>query len=350
MNNTLKKLLRTLLSIGILVGAMWYTLRDVDFAKLTDAMSKANYWWVFAPLPLMIISHYLRGLRWTTLMLPIQAGLSVWNSFSGVMVGYFLNNLVPRSGELVRPYLLSKRERIRFSTAIATIVVERVLDVLSLGLFILGTIYYSQSRLLAALPDVGGKLVNALVVLPAGMIVAITLLLTTNIGEWMLRHTVKRFSEPLYLKLHNYLEAFTNGFSIFKSPGLWWRVVAETVGIWIAYSVPMYLSFIAFGFDTRYGLSFLDANLIFTISTVAYLIAPTPGAFGVYHTLVSQGLTRLFSVPPAEALAFAFVTHGVGYVVQLLLGGGFLLYEQSRGFHLDAVRGSGEEPASAVSS
>jgi glycosyltransferase 2 family protein len=348
MNNTVKKTLRTSISLVILAGAMWFTLRDVDFAKLTAAMSKANYWWVFAPIPLMIVSHYLRGLRWTTLMLPIQSGLSVWNSFSGVMVGYFLNNLVPRSGELVRPYLLSKREGIRFSTAIATIVVERVLDILSLGLFILGTIYYSQSRLLAALPDIGDKLVNALVILPTGLIVGITLLLTTNIGEWMLRTAVKRFSEPLYIKLHGYLGAFINGFSIFKSPGLWWRIVAETVGIWVAYSVPMYFAFMSFGFDTRYGLSFLDANLIFTISTIAYLIAPTPGAFGVYHTLVQQGLVRLCGVPAEEALAFAFVTHGVGYVIQLLVGGGFLLYEQSRGFHLDAVRASDSDDAPAT--
>jgi uncharacterized protein (TIRG00374 family) len=338
MSNTLKKVLRTSGSFAILVLALWYTLRGVDFARMTEAVSKANYWWVLSPVPLMVLSHYLRGLRWITLMIPIQAGLSVWNSFSGVMVGYFLNNLIPRSGEVVRPYLLSRRERIRFSTAIATIVVERVLDVLSLGIFILGTIYYSQSRLLAALPDVSDKLINSLVILPLGLIVGIVLLLTTNIGEWTLRVSIKPFSERLHVKLHNYLEAFINGFSIFTSPGLWWRVIAETVGIWMAYSVPMYLAFIAFGFEQHYNLTFLDANVIFTISAIAFLIAPTPGAFGVYHSLVQLGLVKLYGVANEEALAFAFVTHGVSYVMQLMMGGAFMLYEQSRGFHLNEIR------------
>jgi glycosyltransferase 2 family protein len=297
-----------------------------------------NYWWIAASLPLQIISHYFRALRWVTLMKPIQAGMSVWNSFSGVMVGYMLNNVVPRSGEVARPLLLSRREHIRFSTAIATILVERVLDVLSLCVFVLIMFAQLQTRFAIAFPNVSEQLGKALIVPLVGLIGGIILLLTTNIGEWGLRVSIKRFSEPLYIKLHGYLEAFTNGFSIFKSPGLWWRVVLETVPIWIAYSVPMYLAFLAFGFDTRYGLTFLDANVMFTITTIAYLIAPTPGAFGFYHTFAQIGLVSLYGVQNEDAVAFAFVSHGVGYISQLIIGGMFLIYEQSRGFNLRSVR------------
>jgi uncharacterized protein (TIRG00374 family) len=346
MTKHVKKITRTTLSIAILALALWYTTRGVDFEKLVHSMRNANYWWIFAPIPLMIASHYMRGLRWITLMKPIQSGLSVWNSFSGVMVAYFLNNLVPRSGEIARPYLLSRRENMRFSTAIATIVVERVLDVLSLLVFILATFYQFQSKLTTIFPEGNAQFIRSLGIPLVVLIGGIVLLLTTNVGEWMLRVTVKPFSEPLYLKLHNYLEAFLHGFSIFKSPGLWWRIVVETVMIWVLYSVPVYFSFLAFGFDAKYGLTFLDSNVIFTITTIAYLIAPTPGAFGVYHTLAQLGLMKIYGVQAEEALAFAFVTHGVGYMLQLILGGGFFLYEQSRGgFSMSSVEEAQESPA-----
>ncbi len=343
MNHNLKKILRTVLSIAILVAALWYTTRGVDFAKLADALKQANYWWVLATLPVMTLSHYFRALRWVTLIKPVQPGLSLWNSFSGVMVGYMLNNVVPRSGEVARPYLLSRREHIRFSTAIATILVERVLDILSLCIFILATFYHFQNKMLSAFPEINGKLFNALVVPLVALIVFIVLLMTTNIGERILRLVVKPFSEPLYAKLHHYMEAFIEGFSIFKSPGLYWRVIAETVPIWILYSLPLYLTFFAFGFDTQYGLTFLDANVLLTITTIAFLIAPTPGAFGVYHSFAQITLVKFYGVPPEPALAFAFVAHGAGFLLQMSVGAGFLFYEQSRGFSLSSVKEVEEE-------
>jgi uncharacterized protein (TIRG00374 family) len=345
MKPTVRKVARTAVSLVILLAALWYTLRGVDFTKLVEAMSRANYWWVIASVPAMAASHYLRALRWITLLKPIQSGLSLWNSFSCVMIGYMLNNVVPRGGEVVRPFLLSRRENIRFSTAIATILVERVLDVLSLCLFILATFVQFQSKVQAAFPDINGKLVNALLIPLVGLIVFIVLLMTTNIGEFLLRMLIKPFSESLYAKLHHYLEAFIQGFSIFKSPGLWWRVVAETLPIWILYSLPLYLTFFAFDFDSLYGLTFLDANVLLTITTIAFLIAPTPGAFGFYHSFAQITLVNFYGVPPEPALAFAFVAHGAGFIVQMLVGGGFLLYEQSRGFHLSSVGEVEESPA-----
>lgn len=337
MKKHVNKILRTALSILILIAALWFTLRNTDFEKLTNALQQANYWWVILSLPVMTASHFIRALRWITLMKPIRAGVSLWNSFSAVMIGYMLNNLVPRSGEIARPYLLSRREHIRFSTGIATILVERVLDVLSLCLFVLVTFFHFQAKMLLAFPDLNGKILNALVIPLVGLIVFIVLLMTTNIGEFMIRMLVKPFSEHLYAKLHHYLESFIEGFSIFKYPGLWWRVIAETIPIWILYSLPLYLTFFAFNFDTLYGLNFLDANILLTITTIAFLIAPTPGAFGFYHSFAQITLVSFYGVPAEAALAYAFVTHGAGFILQMVVGVGFFLYEQSRGFHLQSL-------------
>jgi hypothetical protein len=351
-NTTLKTILRTALSILLLVGSMWFALKDVkNLDGLWGAFQKANYWWVLATIPVMLFSHYLRALRWITMMKPIQSGVHITNAFSGVMIGYMMNNLTPRGGELARPFILSRRENVRFSTAIATILVERVIDVLSLSVFVLITFYYLHGKIAQVFPQVNGQALVKVLVLPVvGLMAFILLLITTNFGEWLLRMTVKRFSESWYLKLHNYLEAFINGFSIFKSPGLYWRVLLETALIWGLYLVPLYMMFLAFGFDTRYGFGWFDANVLLTMTTIGITIAPTPGAWGMYHSFAQITLARFYGVSIEEALAFAFLAHGVGYFLNIVVGSIFFLREQARGLSWKTVAHVEEEVSSANAS
>ncbi len=346
-NTTLQTIVRTLLSLGLLVGSMWFALKDVkNLDSLWGAFQHANYAWVLATIPVMLLSHYLRALRWITMMKPIQDGIHITNAFSGVMIGYMMNNLTPRGGEVARPFILSRRENVRFSTAIATILVERVIDILSLSVFILITFYYLHGKIASVFPQINAQaLIKALVVPLVGFMAFIVLLITTNIGEWLLRMTVKRYSESLYTKLHGYLEAFINGFSIFKSPGLYWRVLLETALIWGLYLVPLYMMFLAFNFDTRYGFSWFDANVLLTMTTIGITIAPTPGAWGIYHSFAQITLTRFYGVPSEEALAFAFLAHGVGYFLNIIVGAMFALREQARGLSWKAVSHASEEVA-----
>lgn len=349
--NILKTLLRTAISILLLVGSMWYAMKDVNnFGSLWGEFQRVNYWWVLGTIPVMLLSHYIRAWRWITMMKPIQSGIHISNAFSGVMIGYMMNNLIPRGGELARPFILSRRENVRFSTAIATILVERVIDVLSLSIFVLITFYYLHGKIAAVFPQINSELLLRILVAPVVVVMAfIMLLLTTNFGEWLLRITVRRFSEPLYIKLHKYLEAFISGFGIFKSPGLYWRVLLETALIWGLYLVPLYMMFMAFGFDTRYGFSWFDANVLLTMTTIAITIAPTPGAWGIYHSFAQITLVKFYGIPSEEALAFAFIAHGVGYFLNIAVGAGFFLREQALGLSWKSVSHVDQEEVSSQS-
>jgi uncharacterized protein (TIRG00374 family) len=328
-----KVALRTGISLALLVGSMAFALKDVNnLDELWGAFRQANYWWALSTIPVMLLSHYLRALRWKTMIKPIQDGIHTINAFSGVMIGYMMNNLTPRGGEVARPFILSRRENVRFSTAIATILVERVIDILSLSVVVLTTFYYLHKNIAATFPEINGQALLRFLMLPVvGLMTFIVLLITTNIGEWLLRVTVKRFSERWYEKLHNYLEAFINGFSIFKSPGLYWRVVVETVAIWLLYLAPLYVLFLAFGFNSAYGLGWFDANVLLTMTTIGITIAPTPGAWGIYHYFAQVTLNQFYGVPSEKAVAFAFVAHGVGYFLNIAVGGLFFMREHARG-------------------
>jgi uncharacterized protein (TIRG00374 family) len=318
---------------------MAFALKDVkNLDELFGAFKHANYWWVLATIPVMLLSHYFRALRWITMMKPIQSGIHVMNAFSGVMIGYMMNNLTPRGGELARPFILSRRENVRFSTAIATILVERVIDVLSLSVFVLITFYYLHSKIAQVFPQINSQVLLRYLVSPVvGLMTFIILLITTNIGEWLLRIAVKRFSEKWYVKLHSYLEAFINGFSIFKSPGLYWRVLLETAAIWGLYLVPLYFTFLAFGFEKAYNFGWFDANVLLTMTTIGITIAPTPGAWGIYHSFAQITLVQFYGVPGEQALAFAFVAHGVGYFLNILVGGLFFMREHALGISWRSV-------------
>ncbi|MFY8001127.1 MAG: lysylphosphatidylglycerol synthase transmembrane domain-containing protein [Candidatus Kapaibacteriota bacterium] len=338
-NSFLKTLLRTAISLALLIGSMAFALKDVkNLGDLFGAFQQANYWWVLATIPVMLLSHYLRALRWITMMKPIQDGIHTMNAFSGVMIGYMMNNLTPRGGELARPFILSRRENVRFSTAIATILVERVIDILSLSVFVLITFYYLHEKIARVFPEISSQLLLRLLVLPVvGLMTFIILLITTNIGEWLLRMCVKRFSEKWYGKLHGYLEAFINGFSIFKSPGLYWRVLLETAAIWALYLVPLYFMFLAFGFEKSYNFGWFDANVLLTMTTIGITIAPTPGAWGIYHSFAQITLAQFYGIPSEKALAFAFVAHGVGYFLNIFVGGIFFMREHARGISWRSV-------------
>lgn len=346
-NSLLKTLLRTVISLALLVGSMAFALKDVkNLDELLGAFKQANYWWVLATIPVMLLSHYLRAMRWITMMKPIQSGIHVMNAFSGVMIGYMMNNLTPRGGELARPFILSRRENVRFSTAIATILVERVIDILSLSVFVLITFYYLHIKIAQVFPQINSQLLLRLLVLPVvGLMALIVLLITTNFGEWLLRVSVKRFSEKWYMKLHNYLEAFINGFSIFKSPGLYWRVLLETAAIWALYLVPLYLMFLAFGFEKTYNFGWFDANVLLTMTTIGITIGATPGAWGFYHYFAQVTLAQFYGVPSGQAVAFAFVAHGVGYFLNILVGGIFFMREQARGISWRSVSHADEVAA-----
>jgi uncharacterized protein (TIRG00374 family) len=114
------------------------------FDKFYDALSDVNYIWAIVPLPIIILSHYIRSLRWRTILKPVFEAKSTLNLFSAVMVGYFFNSIFTRLGEFVRPYVYAKREKISASSAFATIVVERVIDVFTLG-FLLGIVFILSS-------------------------------------------------------------------------------------------------------------------------------------------------------------------------------------------------------------
>ena len=325
MSDKTKQLIRIIVAVVFLFLSVYYTVKDIDFAKLWQYIINADYLWVLLSVPVMILSHWVRAYRWRTMLQPVKKGLRVWDLFSAVMAGYAVNNVIPRGGELVRPYIIARREKISFTSTFATIVVERFLDVLILLIMLAGVWFTFREQIKEALPTLQAEKLLVPVLIFLGVLI---LSFWPRLVRLVLRYTIKPISNKFYVKLSELFEKFVKGFSIIRTPSQYFRLTVESLTIWLLYTIPMWLMFFSFGFQNApYNLGFEDAVLLLVISGIAFSISPTPGAIGVYHFFIQNTLVKLYGVNPEAALAYATVTHAVGYLIQVGIGILFLIRE-----------------------
>lgn len=329
-----KKITRFLnyfLSFGFVVILLYFSLKGLNFKTLKNYILTANYWWALASLPVMFASHWARAIRWKTILKPISKSGSTWNLFSAVMAGYAVNNLIPRGGELVRPFYYSRREKISFTMTFATIIVERFLDLISLLLMFTLLSFFFRNQLRLALPNIH---IENLFVPTFLLIILVAINFNKKWINAILNKLIKPFSLKLYDRLDSLFKKFFFGLQSIKEPKLYFQLIYESFVMWFLYTVPLYLMFFSFTFGSKYNLGFDDAILLIVISGIGYTIAPTPGAIGFYHFLIQNALYRLYGISLEESLAYATVTHAVNYFSQVIVGGLFLFREQ---VHLNLI-------------
>lgn len=312
-----------LLVLGL---SVWYVVGNVDWGGLQRALLAMHPVWIIGGVLATLGAHTARAQRWRVLI-PNGSSISLMNSFSATIVGYLMNNIIPRSGELVRPYTLARRENRPATSLLATILVERVLDGLTLAcIFVL--LLFTESRRLDQIftgysPS---DIVTSLFIPIAIVIVGIVLILKTTLGERLIGPLERLLPAKFRGRLGGFLHDFRTGIGFGGIGGIL-QIILWTGFIWLGYVLSVYCGIYAFGFDTAYGMGMGDALVILAITAVGVTIAPTPGAFGVYHTFCKAALVALFGVTPEAAVAFALSTHAAQYLAVMIVGPFFLLRE-----------------------
>jgi uncharacterized protein (TIRG00374 family) len=320
-----KTILKYGISLVLLVISVYFTIEGIDFSKLYSAILGIDYFWVIVPLPVILLSHFMRAIRWKLLLSPFHKASSMMNLFSATMVGYLFNNISPRGGELVRPYIYSKREKTSYSSTFATIIVERILDLITLGLLVALVLVWNSEKITKSFPVDTDP--TKLVFISVFILLVMFLAVYPPTIKFILEKIVKPISEKLYLKLTELFDKFRQGFAIIKRPSKYARLAVESLFIWILYALPLYLLFYAFGFQNTYHLGLIDALLLVIVSGIGVTIAPTPGAIGVYHYLVTTALVQLYGIDSEMGLAYATISHAASRLMELLFGGLFFIRE-----------------------
>ena len=327
----LKKILNILFVLAILFLAMYGLLNKLDVDAFLESLFNINWIYCLLSIPVIAASHWMRAVRWKLYIDPIKKNVSTFNLFSAVMVGYAVNNFTPRGGEIVRPYVLARREKCSKSSVLATIIVERVIDVVFLLLMFGFVFFASKSLILKAFPWLDPKTITLTIAAVFVIVLFLILLLTTQLFDQLLNKILNKFSSKYTEKISNMWESFKVGFQTLKTPKHYLINFFYSVLIWFLYTIPLYIMFFAFDFQTAAHLGIIDAGLLVVVSGIGMSVAPVPGGIGVYHWITVTAIVNLYpQISNAEALAYATVSHGINLLIQVILGGIFMLRENIR--------------------
>ena len=296
--------------IAISLAALIWVLHTVDLGQVGRALQAASLVWLAPVAVLLPAGFMLRAARWGTLF--GRAGKPRWrNLFLATTIGYLGNNILPaRAGEFIRAYVLGQRERMAKSAVLATVIVERVVDLLVV-LFLLAV-----TLLVYPLPDWlerAGAVAGVVSVAALAFVVCLGLWGYRLVG-WILRWL--RFLPGSWLSK---LEAVGSGFLAGVSgSGSWQQMVsflAYTGVIWFLEVLIVWLVAQALSLPISMG-GCLCVMLAVGLGT---MIPSSPGYVGTYE-FFAAGALAVLGITGGEALAFVFVLHGITFAGSSILG------------------------------
>lgn len=306
----------TRLIIGCLVGAgfLYLALRNVDFSQMGEAFRSAHYGYLLGTLVIIFFSHVLRALRWKYLLAPIKQ-LDIRSLFISLIIGYMANVVMPAHlGEIVRAYVLGKKRGVSASSALATIVVERILDVFALmGIMVLTILLYPFP----------GWMKNAGYLMLAGAVGLLLFLILLKVAYPRIQPLIGVFMRPLpppvQKKAWDFLEKFIAGIVPLRSGLDYAIVILLSIGIWVLYGLIFHLTLHAFDFFQTYQLPWFAGLIPLVVTTLAIVIPSSPGYVGAYHYLCQVALA-MFGVPASPGLSFGTAVHAINFLPILIAG------------------------------
>jgi uncharacterized protein (TIRG00374 family) len=273
--------------------------------KLKSDFAGVNYWWILVIVSAFILSNVLRAHRWLLLINTLGKKARMSNAFFTVMVGYFANMGLPRVGEVVRAGLFAKYENISAGKVMGTIVVDRILDLLSLLFAIILALILQGNILFHFFEDKIGNSILAqtwiYIVLGIGVLSLILL--------YRFRRVIKRMK--LYQKIHHLVEGFREGLRSLRRVEHPWLLFLDTVGIWLLYYLMMFLCFKAF--EPTAHLGGMAGLMVFVFGGLG-IVFPSPGGMGTFHAMVIMALA-VYGINGNDAFSFANIQY---FSIQLL--------------------------------
>lgn len=320
MPQTIKTLLKFSIGAALAAGFLWLAFQGVAPATLWSAVRQASGSWLVLSVFLLVLSVFPRAWRWRILLKPVSRQISFLRASHAILVGYAATNVISRAGEIARGVALQRGQRLPLSGVLATILVERAIDMLALLVFLGAVLYFTREKIAAAFPWMEGV---ALFALAATLGILVLFALLSVYGERalaILRLPVRWVSRSAADRLTGILRSVFQGLGGVHAISGYAGILVSSILLNLAYILVSYVTFFAFGFPSRYRLGFYEAVVVLVISTIGVII-PTPGGTGTYHYFCSQTLHAVFDVPLADALAYATVMHGIAFVTYLVAGG-----------------------------
>jgi uncharacterized protein (TIRG00374 family) len=299
---------------GILLY-IWYKNSGwgFDWSLFIASLSNIQPYWLGASILATLLSYVARAFRWQVLLhrlKPVRMGPLISINVLGFSAIYLLG----RAGELVRPLWLTRREKIPLTASVATIIVERFLDMLML------IALFGLALLLVKLPQTAE---DSLILMKKTAWVMVAGSVAAMVCLFFLRSNIERIVRYIPIaKLGSLLRNFSEGLSFLDRSSTFGLAIAHSVVVWIV--IVLQFWFMLLGMNFRFSLS---AATLVMVGAAIGSIAQVPGIGGGFQAGYVFCMMTFFIVPKEQAIATSLIAWISNYVPTVIAGGFYMISE-----------------------
>jgi glycosyltransferase 2 family protein len=326
--------IRAVIVLIVAAALLMLFLYNVDLRGVAREIVHADLEWLALSLLTMIVNLAIRAWRWQYLLEPLGRP-SFGSSFRATAVGFAASTVLPaRAGEVIRPYFLSRQENMSATGAFATIILERVLDMVTVLVLLATYVIFLAPAPTASNHTAFEAVKWAGLTAGAGALFMLVVLFLLAGNPARLAESLTRLESVVPSRLAGLLariaEKFATGLGAIRKPGRLFVALLLSFPLWLSIGAGIWAAAVAFHLAVPFVGSFLVIALL-----VVGVAVPTPGAVGGFHAAFRFAATTFFAAPDDAAVGAAIVLHLFTVGPTLLLG---LLFAAHEGLNLSGMR------------
>ncbi len=313
---------------------LYFALKGIDIKESITLIYNANVGYVVLFFILFIGSHFLRSFRWQIMTKSIKSDSKTINFFGATMIGYGVNCVIPRLGEVYRGLFIGKWEGISRSSMLGTIIIERVIDIIMLVFTVIVSLFLYNGNLFNDVVWLKSTIIFTLV-FSSSFIIAIVIfsLWKKEVSENFIKK-LNFISPKIANKVDYIFHTLLAGIAGIKGVKNWIITGFLSIIIILLYAITTQVGLLMFNFQYAGEITFAMAWVVSALCSFGVII-PTPGGTGSYHAISIFILVELYSFGKEAAAAYAILTHFISYIVFIGLALFFFIFinikQKSRG-------------------
>lgn len=315
------KAARLVLGIAVTVLCFVYIFQVADISEIGAALAGFDWRFGFLAIASLAVGYALRIYRWAMMLRISAPGVTTKACAAPYLASIALNNLLPfRTGDAIRAFVFPKALGITRSQSVATLVFERLLDliilaaILGLGVNAIGA-DKAPSWLMTALAAALGLGVFVALLAIFGNRITAKLIQAAEHAGWVERtpllHRLLEFADSVFSYIAELTRGSRLGAVVLLGGAIWCFEAGVFAAVMAGLGDPVSLTAVA---------------LIAGLATIATLAPSSPGYFGPFHLAAFESYQILFG-EPGRAAAMAVLSHAaiwapttVAGVIALIIG------------------------------
>lgn len=314
MKNAVRNTLGVILSVALLAWA----LHNVEFGLVVEHLRESNPWYFALSVVLGTLIFPVRAWRWRIILDPVAYHLPFGPLWRATAIGFGINNVTPRVGEIARAYALARESRrVSFSASFASLAVDRVFDALSILLLMLAAMFdpaFPSDRLVAGQP-IGSWLASFIIVLSLALVALYLIVLFPQFMIRLYEALARRVAPRFEARGREMLLSFASGLGVLRHPGRFALVLAWALIHWLINALAYWVAFKAVGITAPFSAALLLQGLI----GIGVALPSAPGFFGVFEYIGQQGL-GIYGVDATRATSWAIGYHVLSFIPITAIG------------------------------